>query len=329
MALNFPSSPALNEEYPVVDPKWKWNGYAWDLIGSVGGGGGASEFYYQSTTPTATNIGARWIHSDTGAEYIWVDDGTSTQWMQATYPSDLNYTRHKEVVLSDKPYRYYRLNDLTGSVMLDSSANAISGTYFNTPTLGRPSLLFSGEGNSALFDNVSEYASFPTSTWSAGASSVVIAEAIVNVNSTSVRGAIFSVPMAGFALNLSIATAPNLAVAGNDLVLYNVTSNSWGASTGIGTGTKHVALAFDKGTAIVYVFLDGVCVLAQSVLVGSAVDGAGSIGCYYLASGGGYNLGLEVQEFALMWYPSVASTMRLPLIQDVVSRHYRSFKRGV
>ena len=31
MALNFPSSPSLNQTHTVGSKTWKWNGYAWDM----------------------------------------------------------------------------------------------------------------------------------------------------------------------------------------------------------------------------------------------------------------------------------------------------------
>jgi len=41
-------------------------------------------FYYQSTPPTAgITAGSRWMDSDTGAEYIYINDGNSIQWIQA------------------------------------------------------------------------------------------------------------------------------------------------------------------------------------------------------------------------------------------------------
>ena len=31
MALNFPTSPSLNQTYTVSNKTWRWNGYAWDM----------------------------------------------------------------------------------------------------------------------------------------------------------------------------------------------------------------------------------------------------------------------------------------------------------
>ena len=45
MALNFPTSPSLNQTHTVGTKTWKWNGYAWDIQVSTGstGGGGVAE----------------------------------------------------------------------------------------------------------------------------------------------------------------------------------------------------------------------------------------------------------------------------------------------
>lgn len=44
--IDFPGSPITGQQYPTVDPKWEWNGYAWDAIpvtvpGPPTGGSGA------------------------------------------------------------------------------------------------------------------------------------------------------------------------------------------------------------------------------------------------------------------------------------------------
>ena len=35
MALNFPSSPALNQIYTVGDQSWKWDGTAWVALSAA------------------------------------------------------------------------------------------------------------------------------------------------------------------------------------------------------------------------------------------------------------------------------------------------------
>ena len=52
---------------------------------SSGGGGGGSGFTYTANTPSySPTVGDRWMDSDTGVEYVWINDGDSTQWIQPT-----------------------------------------------------------------------------------------------------------------------------------------------------------------------------------------------------------------------------------------------------
>ena len=64
-------------------------------IGPTGetGATGYSEFYYQPNVPSPdpSNVGARWIDSDNGIEYVWVFDGTSYVWMQPTQLGSIQY----------------------------------------------------------------------------------------------------------------------------------------------------------------------------------------------------------------------------------------------
>ena len=61
--------------------------------GATGPTGPYAEFYYQTTAPSPnpTNLGARWIDSDNGIEYVWVFDGTSYVWMQPTQLGNIQY----------------------------------------------------------------------------------------------------------------------------------------------------------------------------------------------------------------------------------------------
>lgn len=65
------------------DAWWDYTFIDKDLLG---GGGGGGEFYFQSGTvdgnPVAFDAGARWVDTDTGVMYTWIEDGTSNQWVE-------------------------------------------------------------------------------------------------------------------------------------------------------------------------------------------------------------------------------------------------------
>jgi hypothetical protein len=42
------------------------------------------DFYFSDTPPSSPNVGDRWIHSDTGVFYQYINDGTSSQWVNVT-----------------------------------------------------------------------------------------------------------------------------------------------------------------------------------------------------------------------------------------------------
>lgn len=46
---------------------------------TISGSGG---FTYTSSAPVSASVGDRWIDSDTGKEYVYINDGTSSQWIE-------------------------------------------------------------------------------------------------------------------------------------------------------------------------------------------------------------------------------------------------------
>jgi hypothetical protein len=81
---------------------------------SIGGGG---EFYYQTTPPTPVNLGARWIDSDNGIEYVWVYDGSDYVWMQPTQLGQIRYQATYINVSAYSPtfaYDYYGVTYSSG-----------------------------------------------------------------------------------------------------------------------------------------------------------------------------------------------------------------------
>jgi hypothetical protein len=66
----------------TVDKYWRGD-KTWQLMPDVGGGGSASVTIGDAPPPTP-NVGDLWWESDTGIMFVWYNDGTSTQWVQAT-----------------------------------------------------------------------------------------------------------------------------------------------------------------------------------------------------------------------------------------------------
>jgi hypothetical protein len=51
-------------------------------LSGTSGTSGVGEYYIQAPPPpTATTLGARWYDLTTGIEYVWIDDGNTTQWV--------------------------------------------------------------------------------------------------------------------------------------------------------------------------------------------------------------------------------------------------------
>jgi hypothetical protein len=94
MAVDFPSSPVLNDTYSVGNYTWKWNGQGWENVtstfgptgptGPIGPQGSAGGFTFSNTAPASPNTGDRWVNTQNGVEYTYTYDGNSYQWIQLT-----------------------------------------------------------------------------------------------------------------------------------------------------------------------------------------------------------------------------------------------------
>lgn len=53
---------------------------------SGGGGGGSGAYTISSTPPSSPASGDMWFDLDTGAEFSYINDGDSSQWVEAAPP---------------------------------------------------------------------------------------------------------------------------------------------------------------------------------------------------------------------------------------------------
>lgn len=63
------------------------------VVVTVTSGGSAFSYTQDAPTYSPKSVGDRWMDSDTGVEYVWVDDGTSTQWIQPTNTAQGNASK--------------------------------------------------------------------------------------------------------------------------------------------------------------------------------------------------------------------------------------------
>lgn len=158
-------------------------------------------------------------------------------------------------VLADSPAAYWRMGEVSGSIMVDSSGNGRDGTYFGTPGLGAAGLVRGDADKGVAFSTIAMYATAPE----AGLvpTTALTVEAVVNPTSTVNQS--FIVTKA----HLASSTGPTWS-----WILYSPAGGALAAQVfkgttayvvqtpvgtlGVGT-TTHVALVFDGASLKLYV----------------------------------------------------------------------------
>lgn len=172
-------------------------------------------------------------------------------------------------VLADVPLIYYKLNETSGTVALDSSGNGYHGVYSGGVTLGRPSMVIGSSDTSALFDGstgvATSNAMFGPASYSqfsfdgmmdatgipSGGSASIGQIACFNNDGDSV--VVFAYP--GFTAGGLLLTWLSNEIASNSLPL-------------LPGGTHHVAGTWDGAESVLYI--DGLVVALQRVVDGAA-----------------------------------------------------------
>jgi hypothetical protein len=90
------------------------------------GPGGATEFYYQSTLPTTSVAGSRWVDSQNGVEYTYINDGNSSAWVNTSQAASANVPTLTTSATSD-------VNMASANVFYDGPSLSLEpGIYFVT-----------------------------------------------------------------------------------------------------------------------------------------------------------------------------------------------------
>lgn len=67
MAIDFPNSPSVDQQYTVGDRTWTWNGSYWALTLT------SSTFTASDNPPSGASAGDFWFESDTGKTFVYYD----------------------------------------------------------------------------------------------------------------------------------------------------------------------------------------------------------------------------------------------------------------
>jgi hypothetical protein len=123
-------------------------------INFTGTGGGTAaagtNFYYQQSPPATVDgvtIGSRWMDSDNGQEYIYINDGNTQQWVQPAIPNVISSVVHTVVTISAATYEATNLDYYIGV----SSGTASTITLPEGPAYGREVIIKDESGQSNTY----------------------------------------------------------------------------------------------------------------------------------------------------------------------------------
>jgi len=77
MAIDFPAAPAVGQQFVGGNTTYQWDGTGWNIVPQMG------PMSMSDTPPPNPAIGQQWWRTSNGQLYVWYDDGSSAQWVQA------------------------------------------------------------------------------------------------------------------------------------------------------------------------------------------------------------------------------------------------------
>lgn len=180
-------------------------------------------------------------------------------------PTDATDT-YRAAVLADNPVAYYRLDETSGTTLVDASGNGRDGTYVALPPKGAP-LAANTDGSSNAYANTGKHATVPYAAWMT--TTALSLEFWIN-NPASLGTVLQRPPGVIDTWFVNIITGG----AGVGLVRFGYYNTAGGIDQSTnGTvdvmdgQTHHVVVTHDGGTTISY-YIDGVLDRSQSATSG-------------------------------------------------------------
>lgn len=325
-----PSSPANGDVWTTTAGVYvRVNGATvGPLIDTAGAGGAPTNATYVTLSTNGTLSDERVLTAGSGISVT--DNGAgSTVVIAATGGGGIPYN---DVVLADAPQRYYPLDEASGTTADDLSAAASDGTYAGSPNLNQASMLYSGAGASVEFLSANNDVMTYTSGLSTfAANGAFYADAVVNISSTSLSGCVFMISADGDkGFGIGVGNGTSISTAGNLLCAIQATFSTFNSGYSLGTGNKHLALAWHKGLASLLVFADGTLLSAHSTSSPAVYIASSLVGAFNVAGTSAPFSG-KIQAHSLVYMPQViadAASFRA-LMTTLARRRFQAFQRGI
>ena len=173
MALNFPTSPSLNQTHTVGSKTWKWNGYAWDM---------------QTTTAAdSASVVAAWATANAAYSVA------NSAFAQANTGGGGGVAESLNVQFSNSTGVTYKV------VALDSTANTVLASASDITQVDKILGILDSSGETVTFGSITN----PSWTWTAEQSLYLGSNGDV-VTTSTINGAAFSLKL-GYAISATKA----------------------------------------------------------------------------------------------------------------------------
>ena len=128
MALDFPATPTVGQQFGSGTTTWVFDGTAWNIMPQL------SPAVASDLPPSNPAVGQLWWRSTNGKLYIYTDDGNSKQWVEtgnAGATPGAWETIYNDVVSGITSYNRYNLGAydilrLTGTLHPDTTATQVT-----------------------------------------------------------------------------------------------------------------------------------------------------------------------------------------------------------
>jgi hypothetical protein len=301
MAIDFPDSPTVDQQYSVGDRTWTWNGTYWQLSQT------SSTFTASDTAPVSPSAGDIWFESDTGQTFVyydqsWVEIGAATDLSDILSDADADTSIQVEASSDEDVIRFrtagterlqltsdgHLIPQANVTYDLGSASNRFRDLYLSGSSIDLGGVEITSDGTSLTMPPVSNI----SGDFTVGTDVLHVdhANSRVGIGTTTPTASLsvtsgtddakVKIDSNGASVGIIDATANT-----NDATGRWLSINPSGGNVGIGTATPTAKLDVDGETQASYVTLDrgGISLSQPAIDVEANGVGAGDFNYFFRA----------------------------------------------